>query len=234
MKIAALFHVSFEKLGYIEDWILRKGHQLTEFHLYHGPQLPQIEDFDLLIVMGGSMSIREESLFPWLRAEKDLIKTWIGSGKAIFGICLGAQLLAEALGSNVFRGKNKEIGWFPINLNHHEDLGILFPDLPEEATVFHWHGETFDLPSGAVALASSVNTPCQGFMSGRSVLALQFHLEVMPENISLMINHAGHELVPGPFVQDAEALSAGLTHLPENRQLMDIFLGYFENLTRKK
>ena len=234
MKTAVLFHVSYEKLGTIEDWMLRKGHMVTEFHLYNNPGLPQVSDFDLLIIMGGSMSIRDEVSYPWLKAEKELIAGWIKKGKGVIGICLGAQLIASVLGSKVFAGKNREIGWFPIDLNQDNRIRSLFPGLPEKVTVFHWHGETFNLPPDCVSLASSSVTPCQGFIYGNHVLALQFHPEVKPENISLMINYAGDELIAGPFIQDAPALSAGLKHLPWSTDLMEIFLTGFENLIGKE
>jgi GMP synthase-like glutamine amidotransferase len=229
MKIAALFHVSFEKLGLIEDWILTKGYSLTEYHLYNDPRLPLIPEFDMLIIMGGPMSVNDEKRFPWLGSEKDLIKRCRESGKPVLGICLGAQLIASAMGNKVFPGKQTEIGWFPVEFNQGEESRKLFPGLQASATVFHWHGDTFDLPEGAVLLCSSSITPVQAFISDKKLLALQFHLEIKPENISLMINHAGEELVSSPYIQDASALSTGLINLSENKVLLEIFLDYLEN-----
>jgi GMP synthase-like glutamine amidotransferase len=229
MKIAALFHVSFEKLGLIEDWILTKGYSLTEYHLYIDPRLPGIKEFDMLIIMGGPMSVNDHDGFPWLASEKDLINRCWKSEKPVMGICLGAQLIASALGNSVFRGKHTEIGWFPVEFNQREEAGKLFPGLPAKATVFHWHGDTFDLPVGAVLLGSSAITPVQAFLANGILLALQFHLEIKPENISLMINHAGEELISSPYIQDANALSAGLVNLSENKVLLEIFLNYLEN-----
>lgn len=229
MKIAALFHVSFEKLGLIEDWILIREYSLTEFHPYDDPRLPDVMDFDMLIVMGGPMSVNDENQFPWLAMEKKLIRSCLESEKPVLGICLGAQLIASALGKSVFRGKHTEIGWFPVTFNK-DEAGKLFPRLPAKATVFHWHGDTFDLPEGAISLGSSAITPVQAFLAHRRLLALQFHLEIKPENISLMINHAGEELVSSPYIQDATALSKGLANLSENKVLLEIFLDYLANL----
>jgi GMP synthase-like glutamine amidotransferase len=229
MKIAALFHVSFEKLGLIEDWILTKGYSLTEYHLYNDPRLPLIHEFDMLIIMGGPMSVNDEERFPWLAPEKELIKRCREFEKPVLGICLGAQLIASALGNKVFPGKHTEIGWFPVEFNQGEETGTLFPGLPAEATVFHWHGDTFDLPAGAVLLGSSAITPVQAYLAYGKLLALQFHLEIKPENISLMINHAGEELVSSSYIQDASALSAGLINLSENKVLLEVFLNYLEN-----
>ncbi len=229
MKIAALFHVSFEKLGLIEDWILSRGYLLTEYHLYNDPRLPRIEDLDMLIVMGGSMSVNDEERFPWLAAEKELIRHCRDSHKPVLGICLGAQLIASALGSRVFPGKHTEIGWFPVEFERDGEAGKLLPGLPAKITVFHWHGDTFDLPLGAVFLASSGITPLQAFIADGILLALQFHLEAKPENISLMINHAGEDLISSPYIQDTASLSNGLVNLPENKVLLETFLGYLEN-----
>lgn len=229
MNIAALLHVSFEKLGLIEDWILAKGHSLTEYHLYNDPRLPLIAEFDMLIIMGGPMSVNNEREYPWLAAEKELIRRCKETEKPVLGICLGAQLIASALGNRVFQGKHTEIGWFPVEFNQAEEVIKLFPGLPVTATVFHWHGDTFDLPEGAVLLSSSSITPVQAYIANRKLLALQFHLEVKPENISLMINYAGEELVSSTYIQDASALSAGLSNMPENKLLLETFMDYLEN-----
>jgi GMP synthase-like glutamine amidotransferase len=229
MKIAALFHVSFEKLGLIEDWILAKGYSLAEYHLYTDPHLPLIHEFDMLIVMGGPMSVNDEKQFPWLAPEKELIRRCRESGKPVLGICLGAQLIASAMGNRVFPGTHKEIGWFPVTFSQGDDARIIFPGLPPETKVFHWHGDTFELPEGAVLLGSSSVTPVQAFIADEKLLALQFHLEIKPENISLMINHAGDELVAAPYIQDAGSLSAGLVNLSENKVLLEIFLSWLEN-----
>jgi GMP synthase-like glutamine amidotransferase len=228
LKIAALFHVSFEKLGLIEDWILKREHSLTEFHLYDDPCLPPVSGFDMLIIMGGPMSVNDEKQFPWLAREKELISQCLESEKPVLGICLGAQLIASALGNKVFRGRHTEIGWFPVDF-HTVDAGKFPPRLPAKAIVFHWHGDTFDLPEGAILLSSSAVTPVQAFLAYGKLLALQFHLEIKPENISLMINHAGDELVSSPYIQDASALSEGLTNLPENNKLIETFLDYLAN-----
>jgi GMP synthase-like glutamine amidotransferase len=229
MKIAALFHVSFEKLGLIEDWILEKGYSLTEYHLYNNPRLPHIHEFDMLIVMGGPMSVNDENRFPWLVSEKELIRGCRVSEKPVLGVCLGAQLIASAMGSRVYPGMHTEIGWFPVEFNQGEEARKLFPALPVKTTVFHWHGDTFDLPTDAILLGSSEITTVQAYIAYEKLLALQFHLEMKPENISLMINHADEEPVSSPYIQEVSELSAGLTNLSENKALLEIFLNYLES-----
>ncbi len=229
MKITALYHVSFEKLGYIEDWIIRKGHTLSEIRLFENQALPLVGDFDLLILMGGPVSVNDEAVFPWLESEKEFIRQSIQAGKAILGICLGAQLIASALGSKVYQSKEKEIGWFPVHFTRNLAITTQIPLMTEEMTVFHWHGETFDLPSGAEWLSKSEGTANQAFIYNQSILAVQFHLEMKPENISLMINHVGHELVPARFIQSAQDLSTGLVHVSENKALLESWLEYLEH-----
>ena len=133
MKIAALFHVSFEKLGLIEDWILTKGYSLTEYHLYNDPRLPLIHEFDMLIIMGGPMSVNEDDRYRWLASEKELIRHCRESGKPVLGICLGAQLIASALGNRVFPGKHTEIGWFPVEFNQSEESRTPFSGFTGES-----------------------------------------------------------------------------------------------------
>src|SRR6185295_12926699 len=107
-------------------------------------------------------------------AEKDLISQCIKQGKMVLGICLGAQLIASAMGAKVYRNRQKEIGWYEVQLTKAARNTDLFPYAPDEFLTFHWHGETFDLPNGAVRIATSAATPNQGFIYGRNVVALQF------------------------------------------------------------
>jgi GMP synthase-like glutamine amidotransferase len=208
MKVHYLQHVPFEGLGYLETWLRMRGHAIEATHLYSGEALPQLNDFDWLIAMGGPMSVNDEHRHEWLVAEKRLIKSAIQDGKYVLGICLGAQLIASAFGTRVFKNAHREIGWFPVN-------GIQTPgpnssnvSLPENFEAFHWHGETFDLPAGAVHLASSEGCRNQGFAFGTHVLALQFHLEATQATAEALIEHCGDEMTPDRYVQSgAEILS---------------------------
>ena len=229
MRIHAIYHVPFEKLGSIEDWIIKKGHTLHETCLYDNQILPSPEEFDMLILMGGTMSVNDE-VYPWPGNEKELIRKAIKMGKAVLGVCLGAQLIASALGSKVYRGREKEIGWYPVFYKYGQDR---IPRMPgcNAMTVFHWHGETFDLPPEALWLASSEVTPNQAFLFGQHVLGIQFHIEMKPENISLMINCAGDELTEAPYIQPAGDLTEGLVHMAANSALLELWLDYLEQYT---
>jgi len=200
MKLHYLQHVPFEGLGIIEDWAKAQSAEINCTRLFADEKLPPLESFDWLVVMGGPMGIYDHEDHPWLIAEKKLIRAAIDANKTVLGICLGAQLIADVLGAKVYPGPQKEIGWFPIR----RSAGA--PEwLPEELTVFHWHGDTFDIPNGATRLAASVACENQGFIYNNRVVALQFHLETTPESMEALIENCADEL---PNVDDASSFIA--------------------------
>ena len=201
MRLHVLQHVPFEGLGHIDSWIRRRGHRLTLSRLYEGAKLPDPEAFDRLVILGGPMNIHEEAAYPWLVEEKALIKAALAAGKSAVGICLGAQLLADGLGSRVYAGSHREIGWFPVRLTAAGQRTALTEGMPAVTTVFHWHGDTFDLPPGAVHLFESEACANQAFLLDNRILGLQFHLESTPETVQQLLTHCRDELIPGPFIQ---------------------------------
>jgi GMP synthase-like glutamine amidotransferase len=215
MKIHWLQHVPFEGLGSIESWAAAHGAELRCTRLFAGGTLPDAENFDLLIVMGGPMGIHDELEYPWLAAEKILIRSAIDRGCRVLGICLGAQLIADVLGARVYPGPHREIGWMPVQ----RAAGA--PGwMPEETVAFHWHGDTFDLPQGSVRLASSPACPNQGFTFGNHVTALQFHLETTPESMELLIAHCAGELPEGPYIQTAQEMRDQSGHFGAAHKVM--------------
>ncbi len=209
LRLHYLQHVPFEGLGGIRPWAESRGAALTitRFHHDHQP-LPALEAFDLLVIMGGPMRTHETDRYPWLAREKTFIRESIAAGKSILGICLGAQLIADALGARVYANDDREIGWYDIE-RHAAAAGHPIGDcLPPRIKVFHWHGDTFDLPAGALPLARSTACRNQGFTVGDQVVGLQFHLETTPESLQALIEHAGGDLKPGPYVQSPEAMRA--------------------------
>jgi GMP synthase-like glutamine amidotransferase len=203
-----LQHVPFEGLGMIEDWANAQGFEISVTRLFNNDPFPDIKTFDWLVIMGGPMGIYDLAEYPWLSAEKNFIQYAIEAKKTVLGICLGAQLIADVLGAKVYPGPQKEIGWFPIQ----RVAGA--PDLlPEKLTVFHWHGDTFELPEGAIRLASSAACINQGFVYNGRVVALQFHLETTPESMDALIENCGEELLDAPYIQTAEQMRAGQAHM---------------------
>lgn len=211
-RVCALLHVPFEGLGQIRPWLEAGDYSLTEIHLYRDESLPQLEDFDWLIVMGGPMSVHDENMHAWLSAEKALIKQAIAADKTLLGICLGAQLIAEVAGGRVVAGE-PEIGWWPLEASNGEDDRFGFHRL----SAFHWHGEQIQLPPEARLLASSQVCKAQAFQMGRRILGLQFHLETNPASARLLVENAADELVASPYVQDAATIQSAT--LPDYQQL---------------
>jgi GMP synthase-like glutamine amidotransferase len=179
MKVLAFRHVPFEDLGLIAPALAERGiaYEYVDLHL-PGAVAPDASRADGLIFMGGPMSVNDE--LAYLRAEEQMIRDAAARGVPLLGVCLGSQLIARALGARVFRNPVKEIGWFDIDFTAAASGDALFGGLPPRETVFHWHGETFDLPPGARLLASSRACANQAYRVGSNIYATQFHLEVTP------------------------------------------------------
>jgi GMP synthase-like glutamine amidotransferase len=199
-------HVPYETLGSIEGWAATSGHDLTCTRWFADEIPPGPEGVDLLIVLGGPMSVHDEAEQRWLVAEKRFIDRAIAARVRILGICLGAQLLADRLGASVTRMAHKEIGWFPIRraAGASPFAGLI----PDGACVFHWHGEAFDAPHGSSPIAASEACANQGFSIGDRILALQFHLEMTRDGAAAIIDHCGGELRARPTVQSAGTILA--------------------------
>ena len=208
MRIHVLQHVSFEGPARIAHWARARGHTLTVSHLYAGDPLPELDAFDRLVVMGGPMGVADEAEHSWLRPEKARIADAIAGGRSVAGVCLGAQLIAEVLGARVYRNAHKEIGWFPVQLTEAGRAEPFCEGLPEEQTVFHWHGDTFELPAGAVHLARSAACEHQAFVLDGRVLGLQFHLESTPDSVDAICTHGADEIRHDTWVQTAEQMCA--------------------------
>lgn len=219
MKIHCIRHEPFEGLACIEDWISQNNHELSCTYTYLQQSFPSECTFDLLIIMGGTASIYNSLHESWYLEEKQFLEACIGQKRKILGICLGAQILASVLGSRIYSGKAKEIGWFPVDFFKENNQGLLF--LPDRLTTFHWHGDTFDIPRGAIPLASSELTPNQGFTYNNHVIAMQFHPEMTKTSLQKLIRAAGGELMEkGKFIQTAEGMMEKQHLIKENNSLM--------------
>jgi len=182
-RVLAFRHVPFEGLGRIEPVLRAHAYDIDYADLYlPSAPLPDISRYHALIFMGGPMSVNDD--LPNLRREEQYIRDAISRGIPLLGVCLGAQLIAHALGAAVRRNPVSEIGWFEIEFTQAARRDPLFQALTAPQPVFHWHGETFDLPPGAELLASSQRCPNQAFRVGDDIYGLQFHLEVTPPMIA--------------------------------------------------
>jgi GMP synthase-like glutamine amidotransferase len=224
MKVHVLQHVPFEDIGGMADWLAGQGAEIGYTRFYENNALPDPAGLDLVIAMGGPMSVNDEAELPWLVAEKAFVRAVEACGVPMLGVCLGAQLIANALGARVYRNPVKEIGWFPVRA---EEVAADVFHFPAEARVFHWHGETFDLPAGAVRLARSAVCENQAFQLGRNVVGLQFHLETTPESAADMLEHGRDELVDAPYIQhSATVLAEPAATYAANNALMANLLAY--------
>jgi GMP synthase (glutamine-hydrolysing) len=190
----------------MEPVLIQKGHELTSTKLYNFEDLPSVKKIDWLIVMGGPMGINDEQIYPWLALEKKFIKETIVSGKKVLGICLGAQLIAHTLGAKVYKNEYREIGWFDITRSPEIETSILAKDIPSKAKVFHWHGDTFNIPNGAIAVAKSQACANQGFILNDRVFAFQFHLETTLQSAKALIDNCSDELDGSKYVQSEKEI----------------------------
>ena len=207
-------HIAFEHLGNLELVLRKHGYAINTFMAGIDEIGPiRKDDPDLLVVLGGPIGVYETDAYPYLETELQLIRDRIARNRPVLGICLGCQLIARALGADVYPGGTKEIGWAPLEIHGDVEGNVLAP-MQDAAEVLHWHGDTFDLPTGATRLASSPVYPNQAFSYRDNVLALQFHLEVEPEDMeSWYLGHA-HEIASVEGLTIPELREDGLRYGP--------------------
>ncbi|OGJ91645.1 MAG: hypothetical protein A2487_00275 [Candidatus Raymondbacteria bacterium RifOxyC12_full_50_8] len=207
MRIHFLQHVPFEGPAPIIIWAREHRYPVTYTRLFKKEPLPPLAAFDALVIMGGPMSVHDENQYPWLLKEKHFIEKAITRGKRLFGICLGAQLIAHVLGARVRKNSHREIGWYPVRLTQKaQEVSLIFHDIPQIFPALHWHGETFDIPQGSLYIGRTTACRNQGFIYNDRVIAFQFHIEATPKGIAALIKNCGAQLSAGPFVQTPEQL----------------------------
>ena len=175
---AVVQHVASEPPGLLADEASARGLTLRIHRMHAGDALPGAEEIGGLIVLGGPMNALEDDAYPHLRLERELVRDAVRRGLPVLGVCLGSQLLAASLGARVTRGPLPEIGFGPVVLTGEGARDPILARVGPEPLVFHWHGDTFDLPSGAVHLARSAAYPHQAFRVGARVYGFQFHMEL--------------------------------------------------------
>ena len=205
-RLHILQHAHCEGPGAIADWASAREWQIATTHLYRGEPLPDADAVDFLLIMGGPMNIYMDRDHPWLRGERAFIERHIAAGKPAVGVCLGSQFLADALGGRVIQNPEIEIGCFPLKFT--AGARARFPFLPESLPVAHWHGDTFELPGGALRLATSAACQNQGFLFDDRVLALQFHPEITRDDLAAWVKEFGGGLKRSAYVQTGDAILA--------------------------
>lgn len=229
MKIHILQHIEFEKPGYILNWAKRNGHELIITKFFEAFKVPFQKNIDLLIIMGGPMSIYDEEEHTWLVEEKIYIREMIRAGKKVLGICLGSQFIADALDAEVFTNEYKEIGWFGMDRNPNlpHELKSVFP---KRINAFHWHGQSYKLPEDAINLYSSEATVNQGFIYDDRVIALQFHLEITSEIIEDLCEYCSSDIDGSKYVQSVEELKSNTSEFDKNKKILFGVLNYLEGV----
>jgi GMP synthase-like glutamine amidotransferase len=210
--------------GAIDEWVRSKNHDVKLVRLFTGDPLPKVDETDWLITLGGRMSVSEQIDYPWIPEVMNLLRDAYRAHKTGLGICLGAQLYAEALGGKVRRNDHWEVGWFPVKLG------------PPNSTmanlkVYEHHQDTFELPPSAVRIATNEAARNQGFALGDRVVALQFHPEATPEWIEEGFRDDPYQT--GPWVQSPEEIRNGMDSLAPMRKWFFALLDQLEAVTKK-
>ena len=227
MVFHCLQHTSLEHAGHIGDWLATHGHTLTVTRLYEADfTFPSLSAFDGLLILGGPMSVFDEENFPWLAAEKMFLAEVVRAGKITLGICLGAQLLAQALGGEVKPNYAPEIGFWTVRFSSRSLEHPLLRGWPEKALVLHWHHDTFTVPPGAMRVGMSAGCATQGFVWGDGIIGLQFHPEMTPAMAEDLLAAEGHETaVAQEFVQTVGQIRERLKSVWKGRVLLEVLLG---------
>jgi GMP synthase-like glutamine amidotransferase len=229
MNLHYLQHESYEIPANILKWGINKKYQITKTLLYKNEPLPDINDVDLLVIMGGPMNVYEDDKYQWLKPEKEFIEKAIISGKKILGLCLGAQLVACVLGATVKPNECREIGWFPIKLQKSAIKLKLFKEIPTEFTTFHWHSDTFEIPSNSIKIAESEACKNQGFVYSDRIIGLQFHPEVDAATVKNYLK-SEKNWVTEKYVQDMQEISKNKEHYNLNLTIINTLLSELEKI----
>ena len=219
MRALVLQHIAVEGPGRLASFLQQHGWELVTTALYAGERLPaEPQDYQAIIIMGGPMGVYDEADYAFLPAEQTFLQRALAQNVPMLGICLGSQLLAKALGARVYRNPCKEIGWYTVDLTPEGRTDPLFQRVSSPVPVFQWHGDAFELPAGAVALASSPQCTHQAFRYGERVYGLLFHLELVPAMIHSWLATFQEELASVQAYIDPQRIVADMPRYLEPYQ----------------
>ena len=229
MNIHVLLHFHAENEAFIGEWAKSRNHRISRTALYLNEELPDTQSVDMLIVMGGPMNVYEDDIYTFLKPEKEFIHKVLYQGKKVIGICLGAQLLSVVLGGQVSRNSEKEIGWLDVSWTDEGKKSTFYGNFPEKFSAFHWHGDTFSIPTGAVRLLESEGCTNQAFLWKNLALGLQFHLEFTRESLEKILATCGDEIRPAKYVQTPSEMRAkAMNFLELNQRMIFLFDRFLE------
>ncbi len=204
MKVLIIKHTEREGPGLIEEFLIERDLPFQILDLSLVPTLPKPDGFSHIIVLGGPMNVYEEERYPFLKTEDLFLKEAIQRGRTILGVCLGAQLIAKALGVKVFKAPLKEIGWYEVILTDEGLKDPLFSLFPRRFSVFQWHEDTFELPQRAKLLVTSATVPHQAFRYGETIYGIQFHLEMTAEMVQTWLEEDELEVQKSEILRQTE------------------------------
>jgi GMP synthase-like glutamine amidotransferase len=225
MRIHIVQHVPFEPPGHLLSWANYSSDIVTFSRMHEAEWFPDPDLFDMLIVLGGPMSVQDTARYPWLVREMDFLEKTIKKRKKVLGICLGAQLIARVLNASIYKNPYPEIGWFPVRLAPVARTLPVFRKFPDSWTAFHWHAETFAIPPMCFRIAESDGCPNQGFLYEDHVMALQFHMETDAAGIESLLAHSTDHRETGSYIQSEEDIRKGIqAHLKTMHRMLENLL----------
>ena len=225
MKIILIQHTAVDGPGVVSDFLAEHQIESTIIRVDRGDAIPATVQADALMIFGGPQSLHLPDLPAWVEQQQRLIRRYVDENRHVFGICLGAQLIASALGASTGPNKEPEVGWHEVMLTAQAKQSELAKHLPDRQVVLHWHQNTFALPSGSTHLFQSDGCKHQGFCIGNKVVGLQFHPETTAKTIDYYLKVSKLCRLPGPFVQSPEQIEQGIAnYLPGQNGMLRMLL----------